>query len=238
MSNFEFLRRVNENLYIIAYEAECLFRDEYFEQCITQTRRLAENICRDVMFGRCQPSDSFDDMLATLKDTPAQNDFEKEFLDDLYFLKKAGNSSVHSLTVKQDGNAAFDCLQRAFEVSLNYAVFKKGLDSKYLQLQFDEELLATGRPGKKNLALAERYAEEKSKSKKKTKKDKVKKVFAKKKNKKNDKNTDVEVIESTKNKKVKNNTTDEDKKPLWREILETIIAGMIVAVVYFLIFNK
>ena len=167
MSNFEFLRRVNENLYIIAYEAESLFRDGYFEQCITQTRRLAENICRDVMFGRCQPSDSFDDMLATLKDTPAQNDFEKEFLDDLYFLKKAGNNSVHSLTVKQDGNAALDCLQRAFEAALNYAVFKKGLDSKYLQLQFDEELLATGRPSKKNYALAEKYVEEKSKSKKK-----------------------------------------------------------------------
>lgn len=236
MSNFEFLRRVNENLYIIAYEAENLFRDGYFEQCITQTRRLAENICRDLMFGRCQPSDSFDDMLATLKDTPAQNDFEKEFLDDLYFLKKAGNASVHSLTVKQDGNAALDCLQRAFEASLNYAVFKKGLDSKYLQLQFDEELLATGKPGKKNSALTEKYVEEKSKSKKKNKKEKLKKVFAKKKIQK--KVEDVDVVDTSKSKKNKNNISDDTKKPLWREILETIAAGMIVAIVYFLIFNK
>jgi hypothetical protein len=236
MSNFEFLRRVNENLYIIAYEAESLFRDEYFEQCITQTRRLAENICRDVMFGRCQPTDSFDDMLATLKDTPAQNDFEKEFLDDLYFLKKAGNTSVHSLTVKQDGNAALDCLQRAFEASLNYAVFKKGLDAKYLQLQFDEELLATGRPGKKNAVLSEKYAEEKSKSKKRTKKEKRKKVFAKKNDNKKLKSSDVKIVDTAKKKK--NSIADEDKKPLWREVVETIIAGMIVAVVYFLIFNK
>ena len=235
MSNFEFLRRVNENLYIIAYEAENLFRDEYFEQCITQTRRLAENICRDLMFGRCQPSDSFDDMLATLKDTPAQNDFEKEFLDDLYFLKKAGNASVHSLKVKQDGNAALDCLQRAFEAALNYAVFKKGLDSKYLQLQFDEELLATGRPSKKNSVLSEKYTEEKSKSKKKTKNEKRKKVFAKRNNKK-EKSADS-VVETNK-KNVKNSLSTEDKKPLWREILETIVAGLIVAIVYFFIFNK
>ena len=151
MSNFNFLKRVNENLFVIANEAEKLFRDEYFEQCITQTRRLAENICRDVMGERAQPSDSFDTMLATLKDTPAQNDFEKEFIDDLYFLKKAGNDSVHSLQVKQDGNAALDCMYRAFEAALNYAVFKKGLDSKYLQQQFDEELLATGKKKKKSL---------------------------------------------------------------------------------------
>ena len=156
MSNFKFLNRVNENLFIIANEAEKLFKDGYFEQCIAQTRRLAENLCREVMGERAQSTDTFDDMLATLKDTPAQNDFEKEFIDDLYFLKKAGNEAVHSLTVKQDGNLALDCLQRAFEASINYAVFKKGADSNLLDKMFDEKLLATGRKGRKN-SIKEEY---------------------------------------------------------------------------------
>ena len=35
------------------------------------------------------------------------------------------------------------------------------------------------------------------------------------------------------------NMPDKDnKKPLWREILETVAAGLVIAVVYFLIFNK
>lgn len=231
MSNFKFLNRVNENLCIIAEEAEKLFRDGYFEQCITQTRRLAENILRDVMAGTVQPSDTFDDMLATLKDTPAQNDFEKEFIEDLYFLKKAGNDAVHSMTVKQDGNAALDCLHRAFEASINYAVFKKGADAKLLKLMFDEKLLATGKKGKKS-SIKEKYEtlekdfEPKSKSSK-TKTSKVAKVFRGKK----------------KTKKIKENFCEEkpfdpDKKPLWREVLETIVAGLIITAVYFLIFNK
>ncbi len=229
MSNFNFLKRVNENLFIIAYEAEKLFRDEYFEQCITQTRRLAENMCRDVVGDRVQSDASFDDMLATLKDTPAQNDFEKEFLDDLYFLKKAGNASVHSLTVKQDGNAAIECMHRAFEAALNYAVFKKGLDSKYLQQQFDDELLATGKKSKKQ-SLSEKYNLEKEKSEKARKRQNTKKTKSSNKSKKQKIQDDFEFEENNKN--------NYDKKPLWREILETIIAGLIIAVVYFLIFNK
>lgn len=236
MSNFEFLKRVNENLYIIALEAEKLFRDEYFEQCVTQTRRLAENLCRDVMLGRCQATDTFDEMLATLKDTPAQNDFEKEFIDDLYFLKKAGNDSVHSLTVKQDGNIALDCLQRAFEASLNYAVFKKGLDSKYLQVQFDEKLLATGKKSKKT-KITEKFEEAEKTSKKKTKKTKlenVKKSIQKNKT----KNTSAEKHKKNENKDKNKKVLDSDKKPWWKELLETVLAGLIIAVVYFLIFNK
>lgn len=242
MSNFKFLNRVNENLFIIAQEAEKLFRDGYFEQCITQTRRLGENILRDLMAERIQSSDTFDDMLATLKDTPAQNDFEKEFIEDLYFLKKAGNDAVHSMTVNQDGNAALDCLQRAFEASINYAVFKKGADAKLLKLMFDEKLLATGKRGKKS-SIKERYEEleafeefeeaENKKSKsarsnKKTRTSKVAKVFRAKK-KTNKKDTDYENDSQA---------FDSDKKPLWREVLETIGAGLIIAVVYFLIFNK
>ena len=239
MSNFDFLKRVNENLYIIAVEAEKLFRDEYFEQCVTQTRRLAENLCRDVMLGKCQSSDSFDEMLATLKDTPAQNDFEKEFLDDLYFLKKAGNTATHSLTVKQDGNIALECLQRAFEASLNYAVFKKGLESKYLQIQFDEKLLATGKKSKKS-KITEKFEEE-EKAQKKSKKSKlehakkatIKNKTSKQKNKTSKKDKD-DFCENTNKKRYH----DPDKKPWWKELLETILAGLVITIVYFLIFNK
>ncbi len=227
MSNFNFLKRINENLFIIAYEAEKLFRDEYFEQCVTQTRRLAENLCRDVVSDRLEASETFDAMLELLKDTPAQNDFEKEFIEDLYFLKKAGNESVHSLHVKQDGNLALECLHRAFEAALNYAVFKKGLDSKYLQQQFDDELLPTGQKSQKS-SLSEKYEEEKTKNSKKRKNSK--KSVSKSRKKHNDDFLEDEFSESVQDK--------DSKKPLWREILETIAAGLIIAVVYFLIFNK
>lgn len=240
MSNFDFLKRVNENLYIIAVEAEKLFRDEYFEQCVTQTRRLAENLCRDVMLGKCQPSDSFDEMLATLKDTPSQNDFEKEFLDDLYFLKKAGNTATHSLTVKQDGNVALECLQRAFEASLNYAVFKKGLESKYLQIQFDEKLLATGKKSKK-AKVTEKFEEEEKKSRKITKKSKLenaKKATTKNKNQKKKIKASKKIKDTFSDNESSKKSYDPDKKPLWKEVLETILAGLIIAVVYFLIFSK
>lgn len=234
MGNFDFLKRVNENLYVIADEAEKLFRDEYFEQCITQTRRLAENICRDILGDCASPTDTFDDMIATLKDKPAQNDFEKEFVEDMYFLKKAGNSSVHSLQVKHDGNLALDCIKSAFESALNYAVFRKGLDSKFLQQQFDEELLATGKARKKS-AISEKYEEEKarenvSSAKKSKKSNLMNKLSSFKKNGK-----------KSGKKKQKNDvdeSCDDCSKPFWREVLETIAAGLIITVVYFLIFNK
>lgn len=223
MSNFKFLNRVNENLFIIAQEAEKLFRDGYFEQSITQTRRLAEHLCRDVMVDKAKSTDTFDDMLATLKDTPAQNDFEKEFLDDLYFLKKAGNNSVHSLTVKQDGNAALECLQRAFEASINYAVFKKGADSKLLHQLFDEKLLATGKKGTKNkkYMVKEKYEKLEAKERK-------NKIFKpEKKAKKKEK--DFDDYEKSDEKSF-------FKKSIWKEILETIIAGLVIALVYFFCF--
>ena len=154
MSNFNFLKRINENLFIIAYEAEKLFRDEYFEQCITQTRRLAE-------------------------------------------------------------------------AALNYAVFKKGLDSKYLQQQFDDELLATGKKTKKP-SLTEKYDEEKTKNAKKRKNSK--KSSSKSKKIKYDDESEEDIY--------RNMPDKDNKKPLWREILETVAAGLVIAVVYFLIFNK
>lgn len=161
-TNFDFLKSTDKNLFDIISEAEKLYRDEYFEQCMTQTRRFGENICKDVLGSRRTTEETFDDMLATLKDKSKGNPQEKEFLDDLYFLKRSGNKSVHAGTVKKDGMAALECLQRAFEVAISYSVFKNGPSDKIMRLQYDTELLVTG---KKNKSLAERYNEEKKRSK-------------------------------------------------------------------------
>lgn len=161
-TNFDFLKSTDKNLFDIISEAEKLYRDEYFEQCMTQTRRFGENICKDLLGSRRTTEETFDDMLATLKDKSKGNPQEKEFLDDLYFLKRSGNKSVHAGTVKKDGMAALECLQRAFEVAISYSVFKNGPSDKIMRLQYDTELLVTG---KKNKSLAERYNEEKKRSK-------------------------------------------------------------------------
>lgn len=155
--NFSFLKNVDKNLYAIISDAEKLYRDEYFEQCIGQTRRFAENVCKNVLASNT-PNTTFDDMLATLKDKSKGSPQEKEFIDDLYFLKQQGNMSLHSSRVKQDGIVALECLKRAFEVALNYSIYSKGQDSSLLKLHYDVELLITG---KKNKSLAQRYSEKK-----------------------------------------------------------------------------
>jgi len=162
MNNFDFLKPINKSLYDIILEAEKLYKDEYFEQSITQTRRFAENLCKIVLGDRRTNEKTFDDMLATLKDKSSGAEQEKEFIDDLYFLKKEGNNSVHSATIKQDAIIALECIQRAFELSINYAVYYRNGDKKLLKLQYDTELLITGKKSKKN--LKEKYEEEKAKS--------------------------------------------------------------------------
>ena len=158
-TNFDFLKNTDKNLFEIITEAEKLYRDEYFEQCMTQTRRFAENICKDVLGNRRTSEETFDDMLATLKDKAEGNPQEKEFLDDLYFLKRKGNQSTHSSSVKKDGITALECLQRAFEVAISYSVYKNGPSEKLLRMQYDTELLVRG---KKNKSLSERYTEKKN----------------------------------------------------------------------------
>ena len=174
-SNFEFLKTVDNNLFEIINDAERLYRGAFFEQCMGQTRRFGEHICRNVLGSNRTTEVTFDEMLATLKDKINGSEQEKEFIDDLYFLKKQGNTSVHSGKVTQDGIAALECLQRAFEASINYAVYNKKADSKILDLQYDTELLVTGEKSKKT--LSEKYKEEKAKTVKKT----TKKTTSKKK---------------------------------------------------------
>jgi hypothetical protein len=164
-TNFDFLKKSDKNLYEIISDAEKLYRDEYFEQCMSQTRRFAENICKKVLGDKRTTEETFDQMLATLKDNVQGSVQEKEFIDDLYFLKKCGNLSVHSSTVKKDGINALECLQRAFEVAINYSVFHQKEDKKILDLHFDIELLATG---KRDKTLAQKYSKAKAKSSAKT----------------------------------------------------------------------
>lgn len=160
-TNFQFLKKVNSNLFEIISDAEKLYRDEYFEQCMAQTRRFGEQICKDMLTQNNKQTGSFDEMLATLKDHSNGNAQEKEFIDDLYFLKKNGNQSVHSGTVKKDAMTALECLKRSFEIAINYSVYNQGANANILKLDYDVELLVTDKKSKKS--LKERYEEEKAK---------------------------------------------------------------------------
>lgn len=164
MSNFEFLEKVNVDLYKIITDAEKLYRDEYFEQSVVQTRRFAENVCRNLLGERVLPDYTFDDCLATLQDMYTKNIRQRELIDDLYFLKAQGNASAHGSTVKQDGNVALDCIKRAFEVAINYAVMN-GAPTKVEKLEFSEEVLVMGGK-KKKTTLKEKYIAKKKTAKK------------------------------------------------------------------------
>ena len=161
MTNFDFLEKIDANLYEIIMEAEKLYTAEFFEQCMGQTRRFGEQMCKAILTEKRQFGGSFDDMLATLKDQ-AKTMVEKEFIDDLYFLKKQGNLSVHSSSVKRDGVTALECLQRAFEASINFAVFYKKASKSVLNKHYDIELLMTGKPD-----LTTKYQTQKKKTVKK-----------------------------------------------------------------------
>ncbi len=163
VANFDFLKKIDTDLYEIIDEAEHLYRDEYFDQCMAQTRRFGENVCKNVLGDKRTVEDTFDEMLATLKDNGNGEVQEKEFIDDLYFLKKHGNDAVHSSRVNRSGMDALECLQRAFEVAINYSVYNKGAKDSVLNLRYDTELLVTGNKSKKS--LAEKYAEEKDNTK-------------------------------------------------------------------------
>ena len=162
-TNFDFLKKVDKNLFEIVAEAEKLYRDEYFEQSMVQTRRFGEHVCKKVLGKNRTTEETFDEMLATLNDCSFGNIEEKEFINDLYFLKKHGNSAVHSGSVKKDGMEALECLQRAFEVAINYAVYNKKAKTNIPKLRYDTELLVTGQKTKKT--LSEKYLEEKAKEK-------------------------------------------------------------------------
>ena len=159
-TNFDFLKKVDKNLFEIVAEAEKLYRDEYFEQSMVQTRRFGEQVCKKVLGKNRTTEETFDEMLATLNDCSFGNVEEKEFINDLYFLKKHGNSAVHSGSVKKDGMEALECLKRAFEVAISYCIYNRKANPKIMRLSYDTELLVTG---EKNKKLSDRYKEAKEK---------------------------------------------------------------------------
>lgn len=160
-TNFDFLKKVDKNLFEIVAESEKLYRDEYFEQSMVQTRRFGEHVCKKVLGKNRTTEETFDEMLATLNDCSFGNVEEKEFINDLYFLKKHGNSAVHSGSVKKDGMEALECLKRAFEVAISYCIYNRKANPKIMRLSYDTELLVTG---EKNKKLSDRYKEAKEKA--------------------------------------------------------------------------
>lgn len=173
-SNFYFLKEINRNIFKLAKEAEALYRDEYFQQCMTQTRCFAENVCREMLNGNHQPTDTFDTMLANLDDYLINCTEKRELISDLYFLKKAGNQSVHTRAVDKDGIKALECLQRAFEVAVMFYSAKNGQDSAVAKLLFDEELLVTGKRSKDKNTLKEKYLQMQAKDEEMLRREKVK----------------------------------------------------------------
>ena len=167
-TNFDFLKRNDKELFKIINDAEELYKSEFFEQCMTQTRRFGEIVCKKVLGSRRTTEITFDAMLSTLKDCTLGSSIEaKEFVDDLYFLKKHGNEATHSITVRQDGMEALECLKRAFEIGINYCVYSCNEDRRILKLQYDIDLLITGKKSRKT--LTKKYEEGKEKISKKSK---------------------------------------------------------------------
>lgn len=171
MSNFLFLKKNNENLFNIISEAEKLFRDEYFEQSMVQTRRFGENLCKDLLQDKVSPDDTFDTIINKIKDNSFGNLRMKEFAEDLYFLKKHGNHSAHSASASKNGKFvgenALECLERAYEIAIAYSNTKYGYDKKLDKSVFSEEMLMTGKiTGKKSSpkVLKQQYSDELQKS--------------------------------------------------------------------------
>lgn len=177
MSNFDFLKNKNKDLYKIIADAENLFRDEYFEQSMVQVRKFAENLCFDLLGESASTCETFDLIINKIKDNMGGNIRLKEFVEDLYYIKKNGNAAAHAQNVEKQGETALECLERAFEISIFYMNEKYGYSKKIDSLLFSEELLMTGKTTQKpTKSLKQKYVEElkkeRSNSDKKAKKEK------------------------------------------------------------------
>ena len=167
-TNFQFLQKINKNLYEIITEAEKLYKDEYFEQCMIQTRRFGEQICKNILKQNNYTADTFDNMIEILKKNSNGSIQEKEFINDLYFQKKHGNQSVHSGQIKKDGITALECIKRAFEAAITYSVYNENAPENILKLNYDINILMTGKEdkSKNQQSLTARSEQEKEKNKK------------------------------------------------------------------------
>ncbi|MBQ9150120.1 hypothetical protein IJX73_04230 [bacterium] len=150
-NNFEFLEDIDKELYNAIEDAQKLYRDEYFNQCAVQLRVFAEKMAKRVL-GSTSLNLTFDDTLNCLKDK-IKSESEREFIDDLFFIKKQGNKCAHGEDVTP--SEALEAVQRAFEASINYAYSRKK-DDKILKLQFDTTLLVTGQK-QQEIKLVDKY---------------------------------------------------------------------------------
>lgn len=150
-NNFEFLESVDKELYNSIEDAQKLFQDEYFNQCAVQLRIFAEKMAKKVL-GSKSDNLTFDDTLNCLKDK-VKSDTEKEFIDDLFFIKKQGNKCAHGEDVLSSD--VLEAIQRAFEAAINY-VYSRKKDENLLKLQFDTTLLVTGKR-QQEVKLVDKY---------------------------------------------------------------------------------
>ncbi len=203
MSNFSFLKKENKYLFNIISDAEQLFRDEYFDQVIIQVRRFAENLCRDILDGQVTPDDTFDFMINKIKDNSSFENLRiKEFIEDLYFIKKNGNASAHSVATEKTAENALECMERAFEISIFYSHAKFGFDEKIDKKLFSEELLVTGKMTKKQ-TISEKYADELQKEREQEKEKVIKALHE---------SSNIEPMQQNDNKKNEHKKTKNKKK--------------------------
>ena len=149
--NFDFLKNTDKELFNSIQDAQKLFRDEYFNQSSVQLRIFAEKMVKKIL-GSKEENQTFDDALNCLKDK-IKTQQEKEFIDDLFFIKKMGNKCAHGEDIAP--SEALEAIKRAFEASINYAYSKKK-DEKLLKLQFDHTLLITGKK-QQEVKLVDKY---------------------------------------------------------------------------------
>ena len=149
--NFDFLKNTDKELFNSIQDAQKLFRDEYFNQSSVQLRIFAEKMVKKIL-GSKEENQTFDDALNCLKDK-IKTQQEKEFIDDLFFIKKMGNKCAHGEDIAL--SEALEAIKRAFEASINYAYSKKK-DEKLLKLQFDHTLLITGKK-QQEVKLVDKY---------------------------------------------------------------------------------
>ena len=152
-SNFDFLKKIDNELYEIILDSEKLFRDEYFNQCVIQLRIFCEKMAKKILNSPNQNL-TLDDTLNCLRDK-IKTQREQEFIDDLFFIKKQGNKCAHGQDVAPMD--ALESIKRAFEAAINYSYSKKK-DEKINNLQFDETLLITQKP-QKEVKLVDKYIE-------------------------------------------------------------------------------
>lgn len=152
-SNFDFLKNIDKELYEIILDSEKLFRDEYFNQSVVQLRIFCEKTAKKIL-GNTSKELTFDDTINCLKDS-ANSDLEKEFIDDLYFIKQEGNKCAHGEDT--EASTVLEAIERTFEIAINFARAKTKTD-KFDKLIFDKTLLITGKE-QKEVKLVDKYLE-------------------------------------------------------------------------------